>query len=101
MTNALTVFRVLTTRASGKARWICSPRLSVLATDSVGGIPCEKSSGLATSMTTLPARRPAPAGLERGDRGAARGRVDDELAVGARLREAHESQSGCARCHSA
>ena len=36
---ALTVFSAFTTRASGKARWICSPRLSSLQTPSVGGIP--------------------------------------------------------------
>ena len=55
------VFSVFTTLASGKDRWICSPRLSVFTGFSDGGMPCEKSSGLAMSMMTLPARFPVPA----------------------------------------
>ncbi len=61
MTAALTVFSAFTTRACGKAAWIRSPRLSSLQTERVGGIPCEKSSGLATSISVLPARFSAPA----------------------------------------
>src|SRR6266568_3769650 len=61
MTSALMVLSVLTTRASGNARWICSPRLSVLQTPSVGGIPEVGSMGLAMSISTLPARLAAPA----------------------------------------
>ena len=55
------MFSAFTTRASGNARWIRSPRLSSLHTDSVGGIPWLKSSALATSISTLPARFSAPA----------------------------------------
>jgi hypothetical protein len=55
------VFRVLTTRVSGKARWICSPSESVSLTNKVGGRPAEKSSGFAMSSSTLPARWSAPA----------------------------------------
>jgi hypothetical protein len=51
----------LTTRASGKARWICSPRLSVLETANDGRPPPEKSSGFDTSTSSLPARFSAPA----------------------------------------
>ena len=54
------MFSVFTTRASGYARWICSPRLSVLQTVSVSR-PVSKVSGLATSISTLPARFSAPA----------------------------------------
>src|SRR5215210_3383390 len=61
MTSALTVFSALTTRTFGNARWICSARLSSLQTERVGGRPSEKSSGLATSMRTLPDRCSAPA----------------------------------------
>ena len=61
ITRAVTVFSVLTTRTSGSARWICSASESSLQTVSVGGIPCEVSSGLATSMSTLPASCSAPA----------------------------------------
>ena len=57
------MFSVLTTRVSGKARWICSPRESVSFTSSVGGMPWEKSSGLDTSTSTLPARLLAPASV--------------------------------------
>ena len=39
MTMAFTVFSAFTTRASGRARWICSARLSMFETESVGGIP--------------------------------------------------------------
>ena len=67
MTNAFIVFSVFTTRASGNARWICSPRLSVFTTDRTGGMPCEKSSGLATSAITLPDRRSRPHRLECGE----------------------------------
>jgi hypothetical protein len=59
--EAFTVLRVLTTRAAGNSRWMHSPRLSVLTTDSDGGMPWEKSSGLATSTRTLPSRLAAPA----------------------------------------
>ena len=61
MTAAVIVFSDLTTRASGKARWICSARESVSLTNRVGGKPWEKSSGLETSSSTLPARWAAPA----------------------------------------
>ena len=42
--------------ARGKARCICSPNESELHTASVGGIPFEKSKGLATSIKTFPLR---------------------------------------------
>ena len=61
ITSQFIVFSALTTRTPGSWRWICSPRLSVLQMLSVGGIPCEKSSGLATSTRTLPERLSAPA----------------------------------------
>lgn len=51
-----TVFSDFTTRASGKVRWICSPRLSVLAIVRVGGMPWERSNGRAKSSRTFPAR---------------------------------------------
>lgn len=60
MTSQNTVLSVLTTLAPGNSRWICSPRLSVLATVSIGGMPWLMSSGRATSMSTLPARFSAP-----------------------------------------
>jgi hypothetical protein len=53
----LTVLSALTTRVSGNSRWICSPRMSLPTGDRVGGIPCEKSGGFATSMNVFPARR--------------------------------------------
>src|SRR5687768_10563005 len=55
------VFSAFTTRAAGNSRWICSARLSSLATESRGGKPPEKSSGLATSSSVFPARLSAPA----------------------------------------
>ena len=61
MSVAFIVLRVLTTLASGNARWICSPSESVSLTNRVGGKPAEKSSGLAISTSTLPARFAAPA----------------------------------------
>ncbi len=61
ITVALIVFSAFTTWASGNARWIRSPRLSSLHTDSVGGMPWLKSSALATSIRTFPARFSAPA----------------------------------------
>ena len=61
MTAAVTVLSALTTRTSGSARWICSPSESSLQTVSVGGMPREKSSGLATSTSTLPASCSVPA----------------------------------------
>ncbi len=61
ISEAVMVFRVLTTFASGKARWICSPSESVSLTNMVGGKPWEKSRGLAMSTSTLPARLSAPA----------------------------------------
>jgi hypothetical protein len=50
------VLSALTTRASGSSRWICSARLSVLQTVSVGAPSAENSSGFDTSISTLPAR---------------------------------------------
>src|SRR5919109_868587 len=50
-----------TTRASGKARWIRSPRLSMLETKRVGIPPLEWSSGLETSIRTLSVRFASPA----------------------------------------
>src|SRR6478752_3827893 len=61
MTSQFMVLRLLTTFAPGKARWTCSPRLSVLTTESEGGKPLLKSSGLAMSSSTLPSRLSAPA----------------------------------------
>ena len=61
MRLALTVFSALTTRVAGKRRWICSANESVLDTSSEGGMPREKSSGLLTSISTLPARCSSPA----------------------------------------
>jgi hypothetical protein len=61
MRRQFMVLRVFTTRASGKARWTCSPRLSALTGFSRGGIPREESSGLATSMRIFPARFTLPA----------------------------------------
>ena len=49
-----------TTRVSGKARWICSPRLSSFAVSSFGGIPSERSRVRARSSSTLPARLSFP-----------------------------------------
>ena len=60
ITEAVTVFRAFTTRACGKARWIVSPSESVLETLRLGGKPLEKSSGLETSISVLPARSSAP-----------------------------------------
>ena len=74
------VFSALTTWVSGKAAWICSPRLSSLQTESVGGNPPEKSSGLATSTSTLPAQVRRARGLERRQRGVAGGAVEEQLA---------------------
>ena len=61
MTSQLTGFSAFTTLVSGNARWICSPRLSVSLTNSVGGKPAEKSSGFARSNNTFPARFALPA----------------------------------------
>ena len=61
ISSAFIVFRALTTRAAGKARWICSPSESVLQTVSEGGMPREKSRGLAMSKRTLPSRFGPPA----------------------------------------
>src|SRR6266511_3709122 len=63
MTMLVIVFKVLTTLALGKARWICSPSESVLHTISDGGIPFEKSSGFEMSIRTLPAMFLSPATL--------------------------------------
>ncbi len=63
MTAVFMVLRVFTTRAAGNARWICSPRLSMLTGSRVGGMPREKSRGLATSISSLPARLSAPAAV--------------------------------------
>jgi hypothetical protein len=61
MSRAFIVFRALTTRAAGKARWIRSPSESVLATSSDGGMPREKSRALEVSTRTLPSRLASPA----------------------------------------
>src|SRR5438309_2673356 len=61
MIDAFTVFSDFTTRASGNSRWICSPTESSLHTDSVGGMPLEKSSGLEASISTFPLRFSGPA----------------------------------------
>jgi len=61
ITSALIVLSVFTTRASGNARWMRSPRLSVLELRMAGGNPAEKSSALEISTSTLPARFAAPA----------------------------------------
>ena len=63
MTAAVTVFSVLTTRTSGNARWIDSPRLSSLQTPSVGGKPADMSSALATSIKHLARELLGPRGL--------------------------------------
>src|SRR3990172_6769561 len=60
ITLALTVLRVLTTFVSGKARWICSPKESVLHTVNVQ-VSVERSSGFEVSIKILPFRFPAPA----------------------------------------
>jgi hypothetical protein len=57
------VLSAFTTRASGKAAWIRSPRLSSLQKASVGGKPCDASSGLAMSIRVLPERFSLPAAL--------------------------------------
>jgi hypothetical protein len=54
------VFSALTTRADGNARWIRSPRLSVVSVNNAGPPP-EKSSGLAASTSSLPPRFASPA----------------------------------------
>src|SRR5262245_20075856 len=53
------VFSAFTTRAPGRARWICSPSESVFETNSGGGNPLAWSRGLEMSRTTLPVRSPA------------------------------------------
>ena len=68
MTVQFIVLSALTTRHSGKTRWICSPSESVLQTDSVGGMPCEKSSGFATSHDDLALEVHAARRLERLER---------------------------------
>src|SRR5215213_7021529 len=55
------VCKVLTTFASGNLRWILSPSESVFETQSVGGMPREKSSGFDMSTRTLPLRLSSPA----------------------------------------
>ena len=87
MTLALIVFSALTTRASGKARWIRSARLSSLQTVSVGGIPWLKSSGFATSIRTFPARFSAPAASSASSDTDPAGRVDHHLAEPGRIGE--------------
>ncbi len=54
------VLSALTTRASGNRRWSCSPRLSVFVIARLGGMPREKSSGLATLSRTFPFRFSEP-----------------------------------------
>lgn len=62
MTRQFIVFKALTTRVFGKARWICSPRLSVPATASCDGEPSAgKTKALTTSMMGRPPRCPTPA----------------------------------------
>jgi hypothetical protein len=61
ITSQFIVFSAFTTLVSGNARWICSPSESVLETKSEGGGPWEKSSGLAMSIRTFPARLSLPA----------------------------------------
>src|SRR5215210_5044211 len=61
MTLAVIVLSAFTTFVPGSSRWICSARLSSFATDSRGGNPPEKSSGLDTSTRVLPSRLPDPA----------------------------------------
>ena len=51
-----TMLKALTTRDSGSQRCTCSPPESVWPSANVGGPPSWKTSGLVTSMTTLPAR---------------------------------------------
>src|ERR1051325_1868795 len=58
-----TVLNALTTRARGIRRWICSPRESVVPTNSVGGIPLLKSSGFVASIRTLLSKDSSPASL--------------------------------------
>ena len=79
MTAAFMVFSDLTTRACGTARCSCSARLSVFATDSVGGKPCEKSSGFDASSTTVPSRTAAAS--RAASEPVAAGRVDHDLGV--------------------
>src|SRR5258708_2790832 len=55
MTSQFTIFNVFTTLACGAAFCTSSPSEFVLQIESDGGIPCEKSSGLLTSTSTLPA----------------------------------------------
>src|SRR5581483_11030295 len=61
ITPAFTVLSAFTTRASGKPSWICSASDVSLQMASVGAMPLEETSGLATSTRTLPARFSAPA----------------------------------------
>src|SRR5205807_3973318 len=56
ITSQFTMFSVFTTLADGAAFWTSSPSEFVLQIASDGGIPREKSSGLLTSTSTLPAR---------------------------------------------
>ena len=55
ITSQFTMLSVLTTFADGSAFWTSSPSEFVLQMASDGGMPLEKSSGLLTSTTTLPA----------------------------------------------
>jgi hypothetical protein len=61
ITSQFIVLGAFITRACGKRRWICSPSESVLDTNSEGGVPWEKSSGLAMSTSTRPEMLCAPA----------------------------------------
>ena len=65
LTSQFTVFSVFTTRASGNARWICSPRLSKLETNRPGGM----RSGRADSRRRrAPSRRGPPCAPSRSPR---------------------------------
>jgi hypothetical protein len=75
------VFKALTTFASGKARWICSPSESVLATSSVGG-SLREVERVGDVEEHLPVQVLRPCRFEHRDRPRALGRVHDELGFG-------------------
>ena len=82
------MFSAFTTRASGNAAWMRSASESVLLQMSVGGMPPEKSRGLATSTRILPAEVGGAGGAEGVEGVPALGRVDDHLSVGGGVGEA-------------
>jgi hypothetical protein len=94
MMRAFIVFRVFTTRASGKARWICSPSESVLVGVQAGWHTLAEVQRVGYIHQHLTLQVFGSCQLQGGNRGHTTGTVEQHLALGGCLGKGLECDCG-------